>query len=178
MKLSPLHIKQQEFNKSFRGYDADEVTAFLERIAAELEELQQEYEKMKEELQHAKNELAEFHRIEKNLQDTLLKTTESANKAIESTRKQATLMLKEAEVKAQQILDKAKEQADETRASVIALREERDLLLARLRAMVNSQANILETVLERPGTGSVNSAPEEPEKKFQINIDQVVEKLL
>ncbi|MBE0538346.1 MAG: DivIVA domain-containing protein, partial [Ignavibacterium sp.] len=32
MKLSPLLIKKQEFEKSMRGYNIDEVQTFLDKI--------------------------------------------------------------------------------------------------------------------------------------------------
>ena len=33
MKLSPLSIKKQEFNRGIRGYDQLEVSAYLEKLA-------------------------------------------------------------------------------------------------------------------------------------------------
>ena len=36
MKLSPLLIKKQEFEKSMRGYNVDEVQTFLDKLASEM----------------------------------------------------------------------------------------------------------------------------------------------
>jgi len=51
MKVSPLSIKKQEFNKTMRGYDRDEVQAFLDKLAGEFEALQKENDSLKKELE-------------------------------------------------------------------------------------------------------------------------------
>ena len=91
MKVSPLSIKKQEFNKSLRGYDKEEVQAYLEKLSDEFEMIQKENDSLKKELENANEKLAEFRKIEKNLQNTLLKAQESSSKSIESTKKQAGL---------------------------------------------------------------------------------------
>lgn len=178
MKISPLAIKRQEFSKSFRGLDAEEVQAFLEKLAEQVEELIAENDSMKKQVEDASTQLAEYRRIEKNLQETLLKAQENSAKSIESTKKQASLMLKEAELKAQQIIDKAKENANEIRSSIINLREERDVIIAKLRAIITSQTNLLEMKVEKAGEEPAAEKKIEPPKKFQVNIDQVIDKLL
>jgi len=178
MKVSPIRIKKQEFNKTLRGYDPEEVQAFLDRLADEFDELQKENESFKTELENANAHLAEFRRIEKNLQDTLLKAQESSSKAIDSVKKQTSLMIKEAEIKANQILEKARENANEIRDAVIKLREERDLLIIRLKAMVESQAHLFEIKVKDAGEETpVMKKPEQP-NKVDINVDEIVKKIL
>jgi len=178
MKVSPISIKKQEFNKSLRGYDKDEVQAFLEKLADEFESLQKENDSLKKELDDATAKLTEFRRIEKNLQDTLLRAQESSTKSIESTKKQAGLIVKEAEIKASQILEKARENANEIRNAVINLREERDLIVANLKSIINSQAHLLEMKVEDAGEEVVSAKQVEQAKKIDINVDDVVNKLL
>ncbi len=178
MKVSPISIKKQEFNKSLRGYDKDEVQAFLEKLADEFESLQKENDSLKKELEDATANLSEFRRIEKNLQDTLLRAQESSTKSIESTKKQANLIVKEAEIKASQILDKARENANEIRNAVINLREERDLIVANLKSIINSQAHLLEMKVEDAGEEIVSAKKVEQAKKIDINVDDIVNKLL
>ena len=127
MKFSPMSIKKQEFNKVMRGYDKDEVQAFLDKLSDEFETLQKENDSLRKNLKNLTAKLNEFRRIEKNLQDTLLKAQESSSKSLESTKKQSSLMIKEAEIKASQIIEKAKENANEIRNAVINLREEKNL---------------------------------------------------
>jgi cell division initiation protein len=180
MKFSPLSIKKQEFSNAFRGYDKEEVQAYLERLADEFERLQSESEKLNDEVEELKPQLAEYKRIEKNLQDTLLKAQESSSKSIESSKKQTSLLIKEAELKASQIVEKARESANEIRSSVIALREERDLVIARLKAIVSSQAQILELKFndEDSDTLKVTEKKQSQIKNIEVNVDDIVNKLL
>jgi cell division initiation protein len=178
MKVSPISIKKQEFNKSMRGFDKDEVQAFLEKLADEFESLQKENDSLKKELDDATVKLTEFRRIEKNLQDTLLRAQESSTKSIESTKKQANLIVKEAEIKGSQILEKARENANEIRNAVINLREERDLIIANLKSIINSQAHLLEMKVEDAGEEVVSAKQIEQAKKIDINVDDIVNKLL
>jgi|YelNatPaOPRAMG01_1025707.scaffolds.fasta_scaffold00605_15 cell division initiation protein len=179
MKLSPINIKRQEFNVKLRGFDKEEVQAFLDKIADEFENLQKENDSLKKELEQANNKLTEFRKIEKNLQDTLLKAQESSAKSIESTKKQASLMIKEAEIKASQVIEKARENANEIRNAVINLREERDLLIANLKSIINSQAHLLEMKVENSSSEEeVMVKKVEEAKKIDINVNEIVNKLL
>ena len=177
MKISPLSIKKQEFSKSFRGYDQEEVQAFLEKLSDEFEELQTENESIKRELEDANIRLSEFSRIERSLQDTLLRAQESSTKAVESTKKQTGLMIKEAEIKATQVIEKAKTKADEIRDSVVALREEKNLIIAKLKAIINSQARLLDMKVADAGEEVVSAKEIENPNKLDIDINKIVDKL-
>lgn len=177
MRLSPISIKNQDFGKKMRGFDPEDVIAFLEKVADEFEDLIKENESLKKLLDSAEEKLSEFRRIEKNLQETLLKAQEASTKSIESTKKQTGLMVKEAEIKASQILDKAKESANEIRNSIIQLREERDTIIARLRAIVETQANLLEMKVADTENEKVISKKIEQAKKVDIDINSIVDRI-
>lgn len=180
MKFTPFSIKSQEFNKSMRGFDPDEVNTFLEDLSYEFERLSSENEKLKREVIEKDEQLVSFRKIEKNLQNTLLNAQESTSKTVESTKKQTALMVKEAELKSNQIITKAREDADKIRNTVLKLREEKDLLIAQIRTIVETQSEILS------GGGSYSSAEEKSEgskkekdkPKSDINADDILEQLL
>ncbi len=178
MKFSPLNIKSQEFNKSVRGYDKDEVHLFLEKLSDEFEKLLAENDSLKKELEQAKSRITDYKKIEKNLQDTLLKAHESSSRAVESAKKQSVLMIKEAELKATQLIEKARETADDIRNSVLGLREEKALLIAKLKALINSQASILEMKMSEPKEEKKQVEKDEEPEKLDINVDDILEKLL
>lgn len=178
MKISPASIKRQEFAKKLRGYDPEEVQAFLEKLADDIDLLLKENEELNLQVQTLSENLAEFKKIEKNLQDTLLKAQESSTKTIESTKKQASLIIKEAELKASQIVEKARENANEIRNAVIQLREEKELIVAKLKAIVNSQAHLFEMKVEDAGEERIATKKEKPAQKLDIDLDDIVDKLL
>lgn len=181
MKFTPFGIKSQEFNRVIRGYDKDEVQAFLENVADEFDHLASENERLKKEAELLNEQLREFKRIEKSLQSTLLTAQDTSTKAIDSVKKQAALMVKEAELKAAQIIEKAKENANAVRDSVLLLREEKNLLIARLTAVVNSQSELLESHFQERNIEidfEKLTAPSVREEKTEINVDEIMEKLL
>jgi cell division initiation protein len=178
MKFSPYNIKNQEFNKALRGFDKDEVQLFLEKLADEFEKLNVENETLKKELEEATFKINEFKKIEKNLQDTLLRAHNSSSRAVESARKQSGLMLKEAEIKAQQLIDKAKESADEIRNSVLNLREEKNVIIAKLKTLINSQASLLSSEVHETKEPEEQGKLIENSDKLDINVDDILEKLL
>lgn len=178
MKLSPLLIKKQEFTKSLRGFDPDEVQAFLDKIASDVDLLIQENKSLKEEVESLNQRVAEFRSIEKDLQSTLIKAQESSSKAIESSKKQTNLMIKEAEIKASQILESAKQEANDIRNAVVNLREERDLIIARLKSIINSQAHLLESKVKDAGDEPVKPRKTESQENVDIDVDDIVNKLL
>jgi cell division initiation protein len=179
MKVSPLSIKKQEFKKGLRGYDQEEVQAFLEKLSDEFELLQKENETLKKELETSNDKLDEFRKIEKNLQLTLLKAQESSSRSIESTKKQAGLIVKEAEIKASQILEKARESANEIRNAVIHLREERDMIISKLNAVINTQAKLMEKNVKDAGAEIIKTpAAKEEIKDIEIDLNDIVNKLL
>ncbi len=178
MKISPQSLKKQEFNKSMRGYDKDEVHAFLDKLADEIEELQTEHEKIKTEYESSSAELIRLQQLEKNLNDAIENAHETAAKNIESSKRQASLMIKEAEIKAAQILDNARQTSDEMRTAVINLREEKDMIVAKLKAMINTQAKLLEMKVEESDKETVEVTKSSSTKKVDIDIDNIVNKLL
>ena len=180
MTLTLTDIKTQEFTKSRKGYDADEVKTFLEKIAEEVEDLMNENEALLDETEELKTSLDEYKKIEKELQTKILNVQNSSVKSIEAAKNQTGMMLKEAELKAARIIEKAKENANEIRNAVINLREEKDLIISQLKAIVNTQSTLLEGKVKK-----IDEAQQEPEKNKQqpkddldVDVDDIVNRLL
>jgi len=178
MNFSPVLIKKQEFEKSMRGYNVEEVKAFLNKVSSDFEDLINQNEELEKEVEKLRNEIEEFRKTEKRLREEILKTQETSSKELESAKKQSALIIKEAEVKASQMIKNAEEKMNELQNAVMTLRSEKDLIIARLRAIVGTQSNLLE--------GKVKDAGEEPKKpkspdepdRLDIDLDGIVDKLI
>ena len=181
MTITPINIKTQEFTKSLRGYDADEVQSFLEKLAVELEELINENETLRDENSELKRSLDEYKKIEKDLQTTLLNAQDSSTRSIETAKNQTDMILKQSKLEAFQIIEKANEKANEIRDAVNHLKEEKDLIISKLKAIVNTQSTLLEGKVKKTDGGL-----KEPEKTkqqqakddFDVDVDDIVNKLL
>lgn len=176
MKFTPFGIKNQEFSQSLRGYDKEEVRAYLEKLSNEIEKLIQENERIKEGEKELKDRLYEYKKIEKNLQRSLVSAQEASGKATEDAKRQKAVIIKEAELKRDMIIKKAEEHAKFIRESVAELSEEKELLLSRLKAMVTTQIELLEMKISR---NEIKPMEENVSKQnTEINIDDIVEKLI
>ncbi len=185
MRFTPFSIKAQEFNKAVRGYDKEEVRIYLESLSNEFEQLQKENDELHSNIENSSVQIGEFQKLEKTLQATLVNAHESSSKAVESARKQNQLIIKEAEIKANQLIERANKEAVLIRDSVLKLREEKNLLIAKLKAMIETQADLLNL-----DTKTVESIPVPKKKKVnddnskinddnsEIDVDDVLEKLL
>ncbi len=180
MKFTPYNIKNQEFNRSLKGYDKEEVKTFLESLALEFGQLLDENETLKKKVGSFEEEIKDFKKLEKTLQSTLVTAQESSAKSIESARKQNALIIKEAEIKAFQLIEKAKEEADQIRSAVFRLREEKHLLIAKLKAMIETQTKVLDLnsdIIETKREPA--QAPSIPKKEsVEIDVENILEKLL
>ncbi|HSW56312.1 MAG TPA: DivIVA domain-containing protein [Ignavibacteriaceae bacterium] len=178
MKLSPLFIKKQEFEKSMRGYNVDEVQTFLDKISSEMENLNNEKEALEKKVEILNHKVEEFQKIEKNLQDTLIKTQETSAEVVDSAKKHSALIIKEAEIKASQIVQNAEDISNEMRKAVITLREEKDLIIARLKVIVGTQSNLLEGKVKDAGEERKKAKVQDEAEKFDIDVDGIVDRLL
>ena len=67
-----MDIEQQEFSRSFRGYNEEEVDDFLDKIVKDYEELINENVRLNEEIERMQEKLKEFSEIEETLRSALL----------------------------------------------------------------------------------------------------------
>lgn len=107
MKITPLEIRQKEFNKGFRGYDKDEVNAFLQNLSAEWERVNSDFQDTLKKLEEAQKEVAKLREVENSLFKTLKTAEDTGANMVEQSKKAAELHLKESEMKAEAILNDA-----------------------------------------------------------------------
>jgi len=112
MKITPLEIRQKEFEKVFRGYDKDEVQAFLQILSSEWEKSVDEKKELVIKLEAAEKEITKLREVESSLYKTLKTAEDTGANMIEQANKAAKLQLRETEMKADNILRDAKAKAN------------------------------------------------------------------
>jgi cell division initiation protein len=147
MNLTPLDIRKQEFRKALRGFDPDEVQAFLDMVGAEYERLLEKNKQLEHRLIELETKLKDYRESEKNLRETLLNVQEVKKQSEESSRKQADLIIKESELKALEIIEMARKQARQMRDEVSILKTQKESFINRLRQILISQIELI-SVLE------------------------------
>jgi len=144
LKLTPLEIKKQEFKKSMRGYDADEVISFLDMVAANYEEMQAELSQYKEQSAVMTRELENYKNVEKTLRSTLVNLQESAEQSKANSEKEGSLIIKEAQVKAAETIEKAKNQTDRIKDEIRLLKSQKESLVKRLKHLLSSHLELID----------------------------------
>ncbi|MCH8928617.1 MAG: DivIVA domain-containing protein [Candidatus Marinimicrobia bacterium] len=158
MKLTPIDIRKWEFKKGIRGYDKYEVQAFLELAAEEFEKLQQDRREFEQKSKRLEKEIEEYRRVEKSLQDTLVSAKETTDRLMENSRKEAELIVGDAELHADKILEGARKKASRIEDEITRLTVLRDSFAVKLKSILSSQVELLEMF------GEVNVE----EKEFRI----------
>ncbi|MFT6055577.1 MAG: cell division initiation protein [Roseivirga sp.] len=108
MNITPLEIRQKIFEKNFRGYDKDEVTAFLTSLSVEWEKLQDQTKELKYRLEIAEKEVMKLREVENSLYRTLKTAEDTGANMVEQANKTAQLHMRETEMKADALMSEAK----------------------------------------------------------------------
>ena len=112
MKLTPLDIRRNEFSRSMRGYNREEVESFLTMVADDVEGLIGEHRDLSRRLEELQKEIDEYREIERTLTETLVAAQKSADDLRESSLRDAELTRREAQVRAEQLYDNARLEAE------------------------------------------------------------------
>lgn len=107
MRITSMDINNKEFKRTMRGYSADEVDEFLEKIAEDYETIYKENTILKERINVFQDKLDHYTKIESTIQNTLLLAQNAAEQAKLSAQTEGELIIRSANESAKKILDKA-----------------------------------------------------------------------
>ena len=136
MRITPMDIEQQEFSRSFRGYNEEEVDDFLDKIVKDYEELINE--RMRERLK-------EYTEIEESLRSALLSAQKSAEEVKKNVENEAKMIIEKAKMEAEIIKQQASQKEDEIKNEIDNLRRYKFIFKERLKSMLNLYLNMIET---------------------------------
>lgn len=151
MRITPLDIQQKQFPMKFRGFDVEEVFAFLEVIREEMEDLLRENASLKEKAQRTENQIKEYRDMETTLRETLLTAQQLVDDYKTNARKEAELTVKEAELKADTLIREAQERVIKIHEDIVDLKGIRTHFKEELKRMIESHLKMIEFDREREG---------------------------
>ncbi|GFR35033.1 DivIVA domain-containing protein [Thermobrachium celere] len=144
MTITPNEIINKEFKKVFRGYDVDEVDEFLEQLSEDYEKIYKDNINLKEKIEALNEKLNHYVNLENTLQNTLLLAQTAADQAKESSKKEAELIIKNAQETANEIIKKAEERVLEINKEYEILKNEYNMFKSRFRALLQSELENLD----------------------------------
>lgn len=120
--ISPLEIQEKEFSRSLKGFKEDEVNEFLDRITLDLERILEENRQLRAEKEQLTEELKKYKSSESAVLDTLETAKALMGDISASAEKRAQILLKNAEMEAQNMQREAKEAIERMNEESAALR--------------------------------------------------------
>jgi cell division initiation protein len=149
MRITPLDIQQKQFATKFRGFDMEDVDSFLELIREEMEELLRENANLREEARRYEKQLKEYKNIETTLKDTLVSTQQMVEEYRNTAKKDAELIIREAEVKTEEMIRLAQEKVVKIHEDITDMKGIRRHFKEELKRLIESHMRMLEFDKER-----------------------------
>lgn len=145
MKLTPQEIASQTFGLKVKGFDREEVHSFLVTIAETLESEVLEKEQLKKELELCKNQIGRFENRELVLRDTLVSAQKFSKEIRSNAEKEGELVVREAEIRAEEVVNQALQRQRELREEIRTLQFKRHEIEQDIINMLNSLKELIET---------------------------------
>jgi cell division initiation protein len=144
VRITPLDIQQQQFKgKIFGGLDQEDVDAFLQTVSQEMEDQIRENTELKEHIRKNSETLAEMTSRESQLRETILAAQRITEEMKANAQKEATLIISEAELKAERILADADVKLAQLNAQIQDLRREKLQFETALKSLLDSHYKML-----------------------------------
>ncbi|MFH5182846.1 DivIVA domain-containing protein [Paenibacillus sp. TAB 01] len=143
MALTPLDIHNKEFGRSFRGYDEDEVNEFLDLVIKDYEALIRENKDLQNQLLAIQERLDHFSNIEETLSKTIIVAQEAADEVKSNSKKEAQLILKEAEKNADRIINESLAKSRKIAVEIEELKKQASIYRTRFRTLLEAQLELL-----------------------------------
>jgi len=144
MKITPLDIDGHGFTRRMRGYDPEEVRAFLTLVSEEYEKLIVESNELRDQVAKMQSILDDHRQREKILRETLYTAQQISDDLKEQARREAKILFQDAQLKADRLLDHAAARATDLEASLADLRMEKEAYLGKVRALLEHHRKLLE----------------------------------
>lgn len=143
-RLTPLDIQRKTFTrKRIGGIEEEEVYRFLTQVAKEHEHLIQETRRAKEQVLRHQKQLSDYMDLERTLKQTLQSAQRSTNESRVHAEKEAALILKQAELDGERVVEQAREEARQLMEEVRELKKAKRQLRIELKTVLEGFQDLL-----------------------------------
>jgi cell division initiation protein len=149
MRIAPLDLRQQRFRMALRGFDRTEVVAFLTEAADDYEHALREIDRLRQDLLRGEALLSEHRERETNLRNTLLTAQRLADEVRAAAENEGKMIVREAQGRADLLLQKAGARLEEIERDITELRLRRRGVEGSLEASIQALYHALEFIREQ-----------------------------
>lgn len=150
--LTPLEIQKQVFARALKGYNPDEVRGYLSLVAEEIERLVKDVDRLSRENAMLRDELDDHSQRERILKETLLSAQKVSEDVKSNARKEAELIVKDAELLSERVVAQAMQRVSDIERSIQDLKIERVAVRARLQGTLDSVQHLVTLDAEQEAT--------------------------
>jgi cell division initiation protein len=124
--------------------DAKEVESFLHKVAEEMSSLLKSIDELKRELEGKERHLSEHQEREQTLRNTLVSAQKTVEQMKLNAEKESKLLVSEAEVKAERILNNAHNRLAQIHEDIAELKRQRTQFELKVRATIETYQKMLD----------------------------------
>lgn len=146
----------EKFNRALRGYDPEEVNAFLDQVITQVEKMiaeGKEKDKKIYELQHLEQEnihlkekLEQYERMESTLNKAIIMAQKTSEQIKVSAIKESETLIDDARTNASRIVNEALLRAEKTEMEANMLRRNINVFKRRLKDIIQSQMDAINDI--------------------------------
>ncbi len=157
IRVTPIDIQQKRFHVVFRGYERLEVELFLDLVRDEMETLVREVSELREFRQSYDERLRELNEREETVKNTLLMTQKLMEDQKDSARREAEIIIKEAEMRRLQLLNRAQDEKAKLDIDIQELKRRKHHFLQDVKKVVQLHQEMV--TFEEEGGGVAEKEP-------------------
>jgi cell division initiation protein len=147
--VTPLDLRQARFGTSVRGFDKSEVSALLTEAADGYEQTLRENERLRQEILRLEASLGQFRELESSLKNSLISAQRVADDMKENATQEAARIVREAEGRAEVIVQKAEARREELERDLAGLKGRRRDAEASVEAIIATLKSSLDEFREQ-----------------------------
>ncbi len=145
MDITPLDIQNRQFKVKFRGFDVKEVDAFLEQVAETVGTLAENVQRLDRALERSQREVSAYREREETFKTALVNSQTVMEQMKGNAKKSADLIIADAEVKAEKLLQRAHKRLSQLHEDISELKRQRQQIESQIQSIIETHTKILET---------------------------------
>jgi cell division initiation protein len=149
LAVSPLDLRQAKFNASLRGFDRTEVTTFLLEAADGYDQALRENERLRHDLVRLEASISQYRELESSLKSTLMTAQRVGDDMRETASQEAARIVREAEGRADLLLQRAQARHEDMQREIDGLRMKRREAQANLESIIGALHNTIDFIREQ-----------------------------
>lgn len=147
---TPEEIRSIEFTKSLGGYKTSEVDVFIDRCADTVAALMNEKEELAKKLEVLADKLVEYRNEEDSIRTALLSAQRLGDTVVREANHKAGLILEDANIKAEKVLDTAKRNIKEEEEELARIQREVANFKSRMLSIYREHLSLIDILPEMP----------------------------